>query len=105
MGELIATKCRNCNFENTFNYGGSRFNYLTTCLVPAIDIEIDEFQNVNYYSEKDNPKFKFYSDAELKGDNHNQNTLDNFDLKLNTINNYCPCCKNYSFDFRITMFY
>ena len=105
MGNIIASKCRICNFENTFKYGGSRFDYQTNCPVPAINIETEEFENVNYIVEKNNPKFKFYTDKELKGNNEGRNTYGNFDLELNSCNNYCPKCKNFSFDFRLTIFY
>ena len=105
MGNIIASKCRICNFENTFKYGCNRFSYQTNSYVPAINIETEEFENVNYYEFRNNPKFKLYSDKELKGDNEGNNTMDNFDLKLNTINNYCPKCKNFTLDFRITIYY
>lgn len=101
MGNIIASKCRICNFENTFKYGGNRFNYQTNCPVPAINIETEEFENVNYKIEINNPKYKFYTDKELKGNNGENNTLGNFNLELNTVNNYCPKCKNYTFDFRV----
>ena len=104
MGNIIASKCRICNFENTFKYGGNRFDFQTNCPVPALNVEIEDFENVNYIENKSNPKYKFYSDKELKGNNGENNTLNNFDLKLNTINNYCPKCKNFTFDFRIKLF-
>ena len=103
MGNIIASKCRICNFENTFTYGGNRFNYQTNCPVPSINIETNEFENVNHFEEKNNPKYKFYSDKELKGDNEGKNTLKNFDLELNTTNNYCPSCKNKSLEFILNM--
>ncbi len=105
MAEIIAAKCRVCNFENTFKYGGNRFSYQTYCYVPAINIETNEFENVNHVEFENNPKYIFYSDKKLKGDNEGNNTMDNFDLKLNTLNNYCPKCKNFSLDFRITIYY
>ncbi|WP_420287298.1 hypothetical protein VT569_05215 [Flavobacterium psychrophilum] len=104
MGNIIASKCRICDFENTFKYGGNRFDYQTNCPVPAINIETREFENVNYKIEMNNPKYKFYSDKELKGDNEKNNTFGNFNLELNSTNNYCPKCKNFSFDFRIEFF-
>ena len=104
MGNIIASKCRICNFENTFKYGGNRFDFQTNCPVPALNVETEDFENVNYIENKSNPKYKFYSDKELKGNNGENNTLNNFDLKLNTINNYCPKCKNFTFDFRIKLF-
>ena len=64
MGNIIASKCRICNFENTFKYGGNRFDYKTNCPVPAINIETGEFENVNYEIEKNNSKYKFYSDKD-----------------------------------------
>ena len=79
MGQIIASKCKICDFENIFSYRGSRFNYLTTCPVRAINTKNGEFENVNYIVEKNNPKFKFYSDKELKGDNEGNNIYGNFD--------------------------
>lgn len=105
MGNTILAKCRICDFEKKFNYGGSRSNYKTSCPVPAINTQTGHFENVNYISEKNNSIYKFYSDKELKGDNGDNYTLNNFDLKLNEINNYCPKCKSNSLDFRITHFF
>lgn len=104
MGNIIVSKCRICDFENTFKYGGNRFDYQTNCPVPAINIETGEFENVNYKTEKNNPKYKFYSDKELKADNEEKNTFRNFNLLLNSVNNYCPECKNFSLDFRVKFY-
>lgn len=104
MGNIIASKCRICSFENTFKYGGNRFDYQTNCPVPAVNIETEEFENVNYKIEINNPKYKFYTDKELKGDNEGNNTFGNFNLELNSVNNYCPKCKSFAFDFRIKFF-
>ena len=104
MGQIIASKCRTCNFENSFKYGGNRFNYQTNCPVPAINIETGEFENINYFENAGNPKYKFYFDKELKGNNEGKNTLMNFSLELNTVNNYCPKCKEFAFDFIIKFF-
>ncbi len=101
MGQIIETICRKCGFSNTFSYGGNRLNYLKHYPVPAINIENGMFENVNYIDNKNNPKYRFYSENELKGDNQGNNTLENFNLNLNTVNNYCPKCKNFSFDFRV----
>lgn len=101
MGEIIKTRCKNCGFSNTFSYGGNRNDYSRNCPVPAINTETLEFENVNYIDQKDNLKYLFYSDKFLKGDNLNDSTLRNFDLELNEMNNYCPKCKKYTFDFYI----
>jgi hypothetical protein len=104
MGQVISTVCKKCGFSNTFSYGGNKLGYQTNCPVPAINIENGEFENVNYKNEINNPIYKFYTDKELKGDNEGNNTLGNFNLELNTVNNYCPKCKNFAFDFRIKFF-
>lgn len=101
---IITSKCKSCGFSNELRYGGGRYSYLTHCPVPAINKETLEFENINYLEHKDSDKYLFYSDDVLKGDNLNNNTIDNFDLKLNTVNNYCPTCKGKSLDFRVTMF-
>ena len=104
MGNIIATKCKSCGFTNKFSFGGGRFSYQTNCPVPAINKETLEFENVNYFEFKNTDKYLLYSDEVLKGNNYDNNTIDNFDIKLNTINNYCPACKEKALDFRITMF-
>lgn len=105
MGQLLNAKCRICNFETDFKYGGGRFNYHENCPVPAINKETGKFENVNYITEKNNPLYLFYTDKQLKGDNVSNNIYQNFDLKLNQVNNLCPNCNHFAFDFAINMFY
>ena len=102
---ILAGRCKSCDFENSFKYGGNRFDHQTNCPVPTINIETDEFENVNYFEFDNIPKYKLYSNNQLKGDNEGNITMDNFDLKLNAVNNYCPKCKNFTLDFRITIYY
>ena len=104
MGNIIKSKCQSCGFLNEFRFGGGRFNYLTNCPVPAINKETLEFENINYLANKNSEKYLFYTDDVLKGDNLDYNTINNFDLKLNMVNNYCPNCKEKALDFRVTMF-
>ena len=101
MGQIITSKCRSCNFEKTFQYGGNRADFQTNFPVPAINIETGEFENINYKTEIHNPKYKFYSDHELKGNNGRNNTFRSFNLELNSENNFCPKCSNYTLHFRI----
>lgn len=104
MGNTIDSKCRICNFENTFNYGGNKSDYKTNCPVPALNMETNEFENINFINNQHNLKYKFYSSKELKGDNEGKTTIKNFNLELNQVNNYCPRCKNFTLDFRIICF-
>ena len=104
MGNIIASKCRICGFTNEFSYGGGRYSYQAHCPVPAINKETLEFENVNYLEHKNSDKYLFYTDDVLKGDTNDNSTINNFDLKLNTVNNFCPNCKEKALDFRITMF-
>lgn len=104
MGNIIETKCRSCGFSNSFNYGGGRYSYKTHCPVPAINKETLEFENVNYFEHKNSNKYLFYTDDVLKGNNFTNPTINNFDLKLNSVNNYCPNCKEKALVFRVTMY-
>jgi hypothetical protein len=104
MGNIITSKCKSCGFSNEFSYGGGRYGYKTNCPVPAINKETLEFENINYLEHKNSDKYLFYSDDILKGNNYDNNTINNFDLKLNTVNNYCPNCKEKALTFQITMF-
>lgn len=101
MGKSISAQCKDCDFKTTFNYGGNKLNFQINCPVPSINIKTGQFENINYVSEKNNANYKFYSTKELKGDNQNCNTLNYFDLKLNTKNNYCPKCKKNALDFNV----
>jgi hypothetical protein len=105
MGNIIASKCRLCGFSNEFQYGGGKFSYQTNRPVPAISMETLEFENINYFEYKNSDKYLFYTDDVLKGNNYDNNTINNFDLKLNTVNNYCPNCKEKSLAFQITIFF
>lgn len=102
---ILSGRCKSCDFENSFKYGGNRFDHQTNYPVPAIIIETDEFENVNYFEFDNIPKYKLYSNNQLKGNNEGNITMDNFDLKLNAVNNYCSKCKNFTLDFRITIYY
>lgn len=104
MGNLIASKCRKCDFTNQFRLGGGRFSYQTNCPVPAINKETLEFENINHYEHKDSGKYLFYSDEKLKGDNYNDKTFNNFNLYFNEEGNYCPSCKNKTLAFRVAMY-
>lgn len=99
MARHITAKCRLCNYKISFSYGGTRANYSVNCPVPSINKTTGEFESVNYLIEKNNPNYIFYSDDKLKGDNANGYTIRNFDLLINEQDNFCPKCKNFSFDF------
>lgn len=104
MGNVIVSKCKNCGFSNKFSYGGVKSSYKTDCPVPAINKETLEFENVNYFKHKSSDKYLFYTDDVLKGDNENKQTFNDFNLKLNSINNYCPKCKEKALDFEVTIY-
>ena len=72
--------------------------------IPAINKETLEFENVNYLEHKNSDKYLFYTDEVLKGNNYDNGTINNFDLKLNPVNNYCPKCKEKTLDFTVTMY-
>lgn len=99
MGQILQAKCRICNHETTFKFGGGRFNYLEYCPVPAINLENGNFENVNYLIEKNNSKYDYYFNSNLKGKSETGKVFRNFDFLLNEFNNYCPNCKQYTFDF------
>ena len=102
--EILKAKRKICNYKTKSEYGGRKFAFQTNNPVPVYDKTTEELKSVNYFLEKDNPDYIFYSDEQLKGDNEEKFIFKNFDLKLNQVNNYCPKCKNYSLDFRSYMF-
>ena len=104
MARHITAKCRVCNYNIGFSFGGTRANYLFNCPVPSINKNTGEFESVNYLIEKNNQNYIFYSDDVLKGNNLNRNTIRNFDLLINEHDNFCPKCKNFTFDFNGNVF-
>ncbi|MBL0013477.1 MAG: hypothetical protein IPP30_06845 [Flavobacterium sp.] len=78
--------------------------YQTNCPVPAINKVTLELENINYLEHKNSDKYLFYTDDVLKGNNYDNNTINNFDLKLNTVNNYCPNCKEKALAFAPRLF-
>lgn len=104
MGNIIASKCGSCGFENKFSYGSGKFTFKTKCSVPVINKETLEFENINYLEHQNSDKYLFYTDDILKGDNNDNNTINSFGLKLNMVNNYCPNCKSNALAFKIIMF-
>jgi hypothetical protein len=105
MGKHIKAKCKICNFKTGFNYGGGKYDYKTNDPVPAYNKITNELESVNYYVEKNNPNYIFYTQIELKGNNEGKNIFRNFNLELNEVNNFCPKCKNFSLDFYIYTLY
>lgn len=98
--EILKANCKICKYKTKFEYGGGKFDYQTNNPVPVYDRTTEELKSVNYFLEKYNPDYIFYSDEQLKGDNEGKFIFQNFNLNLNQVNNYCPKCKNYSLDFR-----
>ena len=105
MGQSIYANCNLCGFYTNFNFGGSIANYLKYRPVPAINLTTSLFENVNYFEYNKNINYIFYSDKVLKTKDLNCKTLNNFDLKLNTEQNYCPNCNKYSLSFKVIRFY
>src|SRR5690606_35094873 len=105
MGSIIKSKCSVCDYQNEFRFGGGRFDFQTNCPVPAINKETGEFVNINFYEYKNSSEYLFYHNEELKSQNsENVNQYQNFDLKINQKDNYCPECKNQTLDFYQVMF-
>lgn len=104
MGQIFSTRCRFCSFTNTFIFGGNKSNYKIECSIPAINLGNFQFENVNYFETSNDLNYILYSDDFLKGENHNGKLFKNFNLELNAINNYCPKCRNYTFDFYLCFF-
>jgi len=98
--EILKANCKICNYKTKFEYGGGKFDYQTNNPLPVYDRTTEELKSVNYFLEKYNPDYIFYSDEQLKGNNEGKYIFQNFNLNLNQVNNYCPKCKNYSLDFR-----
>jgi hypothetical protein len=70
----------------------------------TINKETLEFENLNYLEYKNLDKYIFYTDDILKDNNYDNSTINKFYIKLLTVANRYPSCKEIALDFRITMF-
>jgi len=104
MGMILEGRCKNCDFEKEFSFGGNKRNYTKVCMLPAIDKETGEFVELNYYDYKDSvSKYIFYNDEKLKSNDLNSNNkFQNFNVEINQKDNFCPKCKTYGLNFFLT---
>ena len=101
MGQVIKARCGLCQFETSFFYGAGKMNHGTTCNVPAINLATRQFEQVNFIDPNlDRDLYFFYHDPILKGNNLDYNTFDWRNMKLNRVNNFCPNCHKFNFDFK-----
>lgn len=101
MGLIIRATCGLCNFTVSFNYGANKGNHSYVTNVPAINLTNKQFENVNFIDENlDRDNYLFYHNDELKGNNLDYKTIDYNNLKLNQVNNFCPNCNKFNFDFK-----
>ena len=47
MAEILKAKCRICNYDTSFKYGGGRFDYQTNNPVPAYNKTTEELESIN----------------------------------------------------------
>ncbi|MGJ8744895.1 hypothetical protein [Polaribacter sp.] len=99
MGSIISAECENCGFKKEFNFGGNMMNFAINNPVPAIHKKSGIFRNVNYFRTQKQANYLYYFEDILKGKNEEGFTFQNYSFRLNEKDNYCPECKNYSFDF------
>lgn len=103
MGYVIASKCSKCNFNNTFRFGGGRFNHLTHFPIPVINKESGLFETINHYDNPNPDFYLYYHKDELKTNKENQDKIEFNSLYLNWDNNFCPECQEFSLHFRIKL--
>lgn len=104
MGVVLEGKCKKCDFIYEFLFGGNKMNYLKVCLVPSINLLTNELCSINFYEHQNDDNYLFYSNSKLKAKEYDSDFLNSFSIKLNKVNNYCPNCKNFTFDFKEIMF-
>jgi hypothetical protein len=103
MGNILAGKCKSCDFEKEFSFGGNKSNYKKVCMLPAIDKETGEFVELNYFEYHNSvSKYLFYNDEKLKTNDLETNyTFNNFHVEINQRSNFCPKCKTYGLNFSL----
>ena len=104
MGTLINAKCRNCNFQREFNFGGNMIDSLTNNPLPAIHKISGKFRNVNYFKHKEKDNYIYYFEDILKGHNIKGYKFQNFDFFLNELDNYCSECEKFALNFDLISF-
>ncbi|RTY76708.1 hypothetical protein [Flavobacterium sp. LS1R10] len=99
MGQILEGICTKCDYSANLLFGGNRINNKEQCPVPALNLETDQIESVNYILHQNNPNYLFYTNKNLKGINKEKLVYRNFDLELHPSNNFCPKCKNLSLEF------
>ena len=122
MGYTIIPICNNCGYKTkAIAIGGGKFNHLTQCGAPALNIETNEVEEINLYDykkteifkekflyffyrnviiEKTNGKYipyydsKMFKDYKEVGEHHWSNK------SYKKSKNFCPKCKLFNLDFK-----
>lgn len=101
MGLIITAVCTACQHEERFFFGAGKMNHNTTCNVPAMNLTTRQFEVVNFIDPNlDRDLYAFYHDSILKSTSSNDTTFNWRNLKLNRVNNFCPNCHKFNFDFK-----
>lgn len=100
MGYGLISVCRSCDTSTDLIYGPGMIS--RDIHVPAIELSSKKVISVNYNEENlASKKYKFYTSRRLKSFFRGGSTLDIYDLKLNSRNNFCPNCRKFTFDFEL----
>ena len=101
MGYKLKATCSSCKLQEMLIYGGGRLNYLKEDYVPAINIKTKAIESVNYIKYKNDSRYQFYINSNLKDNNKSSEIIMNYNLELNSKYNYCPNCRKFNLDFQI----
>lgn len=121
MGFTIIPICKKCGYKTeSIAIGGGRMNHLTQCGAPAWNIETNEVEGINLYSEinkvtvkkrfllffnrkiiieKMNDKYVPYYDPKMFIEDNDIGTHNWRNNQYKKSKNLCPKCKSFNLDF------
>jgi len=121
MGFTIIPICKHCGYKTeSISIGGGKMNHLTNCGAPAWNIQTDEVEEINLYSdvnratvikrflyffkrnfviEKMNDKYVPYYEPRMFIEDKDIGTHNWSNKHYKKSKNYCPKCKSFNLEF------
>jgi len=100
MGVLIKAKCEYCGFEREFQFGVGMMDFMTKCIVPAVDNRTGEFVIGDIYSGLPTESHvTFYNDPRMYWNPLTDDYIQWNDVYLSRTENFCPACHFYKLNF------
>lgn len=95
MGTFINAHCGKCGFRQEGMMFGSGF----VKRIPGIPALKKDTGELVVVEKTDDPNLLFYHQKEMYKGSIERYGIENFDIRLNPVNNLCPSCGEYTMEF------